>query len=333
MKNLIKKMVEITGPSGYEDGIRNAIIEEIKPYADDIKIDALGNLIVRKGSKQPDGMTIMLAAHMDEIGIIITHIDENGFLRFAPIGGVFLLHCIASRVEFMDGTIGVIYNEDLESRDKVPPMNKMYIDIGSTSKETCPIKVGDVAIFQRQFQDMGDRLVSKAMDDRIGCVIQIEALKQIKKTPHEINFVFSVQEEVGTRGATTAAYTINPELGLSLDVTGTGDTPKDRRMDVRLGDGPAIKVKDSGMISDPRVVRSLVKTAEAATIPYQLEVLERGSTDARAMQIVRSGVPVSCISIPARYIHSPSEMVDYNDVQNAIKLLVAYLSKPIQLSL
>ena len=333
MKNLVKKLVEATGPSGYEDSVRNLIIEEIKPYADDFKIDPMGNLIVRKGKKQADGLTVMLAAHMDEIGVIVTHVDENGFLRFAPIGGVFLLHCIGSRVSFLDGTTGVIYHEDMGARDKVPPMNKMYIDIGATSKDTCPVKVGDVAIFQRQFEDLGDRLVSKAMDDRIGCVVQIEVLKQIKNSPHELYFVFSVQEEVGTRGATTAAYAVDPELGLSVDIAPTGDTPKDHRSGLKLGEGPAIKVKDVGMISDPRVVRSLVKTAQEASLPYQMEVLEVGSTDARAIQLARSGVPVSCISIPTRYAHSPSEMVDYNDVQNAIKLLVNYLNKPVQLSL
>lgn len=330
MKSLIQKLVETTGPSGYESQVRDVIRAEVEPYAAEIRVDALGNLIVRKGQT---GKKIMLAAHMDEIGVIVTHIDEKGFARFTSLGGVRAKNLPGSRVRFLNGAGGVIGFEREDENGGQPALDQMFIDLGAPNREKCPVRLADVAAFDRPFADFGQRLVSKAMDDRIGCVIQIEALKQIKKTPHEINFVFSVQEEVGTRGATTAAYTINPELGLSLDVTGTGDTPKDRRMDVRLGDGPAIKVKDSGMISDPRVVRSLVKTAEAATIPYQLEVLERGSTDARAMQIVRSGVPVSCISIPARYIHSPSEMVDYNDVQNAIKLLVAYLSKPIQLSL
>ena len=333
MKNLIKKLVETTSPSGYEDKIRNVIVDEIKPYADDFRIDAMGNLIVRKGTKQPEGMSIMLAAHMDEIGIIVTHIDENGFLRFTSVGGVFPTHCIASRVEFLSGEIGVIYHDAMESREKLPPINKMYIDIGATSKETCPVKVGDMAVFQRPFVDLGDRLVSKAMDDRIGVAIQIEVLKQLKNTPHEIFFVFSVQEEVGTRGATTAAYGIDPELGIAVDITSSGDMPKCARMAMKLGSGPAIKVKDSGMISDPRVVKSLVRTAEGANIPYQLEVLEAGSTDARAMQVVRSGIPVSCISIATRYVHSPSEMIDYNDALNAVKLLVNYLTNPIQLSI
>ncbi|MBI9049394.1 MAG: M42 family metallopeptidase [Anaerolineaceae bacterium] len=333
MKQLIKKLVEATGPSGYEDNIRNMIVDEIKTVADDFKIDALGNLIVRKGQKSADGMRIMLAAHMDEIGIIVTHIDENGFLRFAGIGGVFPFHCIGSRVEFLNGQVGVIYQEDLGSREKVAPLQKMYIDIGASSKEECSVKIGDVAVFQRPFTDLGNRLVSKAMDDRIGVAIEIEVLKQLKDSPHEIYFVFTTQEEVGTRGATTAAFGIDPDLGIAIDIAPTGDVPKDRRSALKLAAGPGIKVKDTGMISDPRVVRSLVNTAEAANIPYQMEILLMGSTDARAIQIAKSGVPVSCLSIPTRYAHSPSEMVDYNDVQNTVKLLTAYLCKPINLSL
>jgi endoglucanase len=169
------------------------------------------------------------------------------------------------------------------------------------------------------------------MDDRIGVAVEIEVLRQLKETPHEIYFVFTTQEEVGTRGAGPAAFAIDPDLGLSIDVTLTGDTPKGFKMAVSLGKGPAIKVRDSGMLSDPRLVQKLVETAEKARIPYQLEVLEGGTTDARAIQITRSGIPAGCVSIPCRYVHSPSEMVNYQDVQNTVKLLVAFLSQPITL--
>jgi endoglucanase len=192
--------------------------------------------------------------------------------------------------------------------------------------------VGDVAAFDRPFLDLGDRLVSKAMDDRISVAVQIEVLKQLKETPHEVYFVFSVQEEVGTRGAITSSYAIDPDLGISVDVTLTGDTPKGVKMEVSLGKGPTVKVRDGGMLSDPRLVRWLSDTAEKAGIPYQLEVLEGGTTDARSIQLARAGVPVSCISIPCRYVHSPSEMVDYRDVQNAVALLVKVLGQPIQLA-
>ena len=230
----------------------------------------------------------------------------------------------------MSGVSGVIGMDKLD-KPGVPDLSQLFIDVGSSSRENCPIAIGDPAIFDRPFIDLGNRLVSKAMDDRIGVAILIEVIKKIKQTPHEIHFVFSVQEEVGTRGATTAAYEIDPEIGLSVDVTRTGDTPKSTKMEVALDKGPAIKVRDSGMISDPRLVQCLVETAKANHIPYQLEVLEAGTTDARAIQLTRSGVPSGCISIPCRYIHSPSEMVSYSDVEKIVDLLVKFLSAPIQI--
>jgi putative aminopeptidase FrvX len=169
------------------------------------------------------------------------------------------------------------------------------------------------------------------MDDRIGVAVLIETLRRLDRTPHELYFVFSVQEEVGLRGATTAAFGIDPDLGLAVDVTATGDTPKAEKMEVSLGKGPAIKVRDSGMLADPRLVDRMVRSAEIAGLPYQLEVLERGTTDARSIQLTRAGVPTGCLSIPCRYIHAPSEMVDHNDVQNAVSLLVALLKGPIEL--
>ncbi len=332
MKSLIEKLTQTPGPPGYEKLIREVIQAEIEDYADEIHVDALGNLIARKGSPSTEGKRIMLAAHMDEIGVIATHIDENGFIRFTNMGGIYPHYAPGGRVRFLDGTPGVIGTEKTENSYKVPPLDKMYIDVGAAGRDDCPIKVGDVAVFERPLTEMGDRLVSKAMDDRISVAIMIEALKMLNNPPHEIYFVFSVQEEVGVRGATTAAFGVDPELGLALDVTRTGDTPKGITMEVALGAGPAIKVKDSGMISDPRIVDWMVRTAERAKLPYQLEVLERGGTDARAIQLTRSGVPAGCLSIPCRYVHSPSEMVDFNDVQNALKLLVALLSDSIDLA-
>jgi endoglucanase len=331
MKPLIKKLFEAIGPSGYEGGIRDMVREEVKAYADELSVDALGNLIARKGKKTADGQRIMFAAHMDEIGVIATHIDENGFVRFTTIGGVRPHTCLAGRVTFLNGTRGVIGAERLDDPTKVPTFEQLFIDVGATNRKDCPVKVGDMAGFERPFIDLGDRLVSKTMDDRIGVAVLIEALKQMKTTPNEVLFVFSTQEEVGTRGAATAAYGLDPEVGISVDVTGVGDTPRGIKMEVSLGKGPTVKVRDGGMISDPRLVRHMVETAEKAKIPYQLEVLEGGTTDARAMQISRAGMSASCVSIPCRYIHSPSEMVDYRDVQNAVRLVVELASHPIQL--
>jgi tetrahedral aminopeptidase len=328
MKSLLQKLVSIAGPSGYEADIRSAIQAEIEPLADEVTIDALGNLIARKGDEGQDGKRIMLAAHMDEIGIIATHIDEQGFIRFTNVGGIRRHTSIGSQVRFLDGTLGVIGYEHLEDANRLPTLDHMYVDVGAKSREDCPVRIGDSAVFEQPFLDLGDRLVSKAMDDRVGVTILVETMRQLDKIPHQVYFVFSVQEEVGVRGAMTAAYRLEPDLGIALDVTRSGDTPKGIKMAVDLGKGPAIKVRDSGMLADPRVVDWMVRSAEGAGLPYQLEVLEIGSTDARAIQISRSGVPVGCISIPCRYIHAPVEMVDYNDVQNAVGLLAALLNSP-----
>jgi endoglucanase len=319
--------VESYGPSGAEEQIRSAIRAEVEPLVDEIRVDALGSLIVRKAG---GGQRVLLDAHMDEIGVMVTYIDEKGFGRFTRIGGVNPLTCIGSRVEFEDGRIGVIgVEQKRENRDKIPKLEQLYIDVGATSRDDCPIRVGDPAVFVRPFVAQGSRLVSKAMDDRIGCAVLVEMLRRLEETPHDLYVVFAVQEEVGLRGARTSAYGIDPDMAIAVDVTGTGDTPESMPMAVRLGEGPAVKVKDRGMIAHPKVRQLLVDCAEEAGIPYQLEVLVHGSTDAAAIQLVRAGVPAGCVSVPCRHIHSPSEMVDESDVENAVRLLLEVLQKPL----
>ena len=327
---LIKKLVEAYGPSGFEDGMRALIRPEIEPYVDEINVDALGNLIaLKKGSG--DGLKVMIAAHMDEIGLMVTHITEDGFLRFTNIGGVHRHTLRGNRVEFANGTIGVVYSERLESRDSVHPLDKHYIDVGANSRDDCPVNVGDAAAFTRPFIAQGNFLSAKSMDDRIGCAVTIEALQRLEKTPHDVYFVFSVQEEVGTRGAQAAANAIEPDVGIAVDVTMTGDTPEGPHMAVELGKGPAIKVKDRGMIAHGGLVQLMKQRAQEADIPYQMEVLEGGSTDARSMQIAGPGSAAGTISIPCRYVHSQSETVNATDVENSARLLVAILSSPIEL--
>ncbi len=329
MKALVKKLVETTAPSGYEKPLRAVVQAEVTPLADEVSVDALGNLVaLKKGSGD---LKIMLSAHMDEIGLIATHIDENGFVRFTTLGGVRPNTCLGGRVRFLNGASGVIGSERLEDPSKTPTFEQLFIDVGASSRKDCPVKVGDVAGFERPLIDMGSRMVAKSMDDRIGVAVLIETLRMLQQTPHQVYFVFSTQEEVGLRGATTAAYALDPDIGVSVDVTGTGDTPKAGKMEVSLGKGPAIKVRDGGMLSDPRIVDWMVKAAKKNKIPYQLEILEGGTTDARVMQVTRAGVPAGCVSIPCRYVHSPSETVDVNDVENAVKLLAALLSSPVQL--
>lgn len=331
MKQLIQKLTETFGPSGYEDAIRKVILTEIKPSADEIHVDALGNIIVRKGKKAPNGKRVMVAAHMDEIGLIATHIDENGFVRFTTVGVPFVRYLLGGRVCFANGVQGVISSERLDKFNEIPSADKMFIDVGATRKKDCPVKVGDVAAFDRPFVEIGTRLVAKSLDDRVGVAIAIETLRKLKRSPNEVYFVFTAQEEVGVRGASVSAYGVNPEIGIAVDVTPSGDTPNPIRRDIALGKGPAIKIKDHIMLSDPKVVRWMENTAQKKDIPTQREVLTGGSTDARAIQLTRSGVPTGGLILPCRYVHSPSEMVDYGDVENAVKLLTAMLNAPIDL--
>ena len=331
MKQLIQKLTETFSPSGYEDAIREVILAEIKPLADEIHVDALGNIIARKGEKAANGKRVMVAAHMDEIGLIATHIDENGFVRFTTVGVPFVRYLLGGRVRFVNGVQGVISSERLDKFNEIPSADKMFIDVGTTGKKDCPVKVGDVAAFDRPFVEMGTRLVAKSLDDRVGVAVAIETLRRLKSSPNEVYFVFTAQEEVGVRGATVSAYGVDPEVGIALDVTPSGDTPNPIRRDIALGKGPAIKVKDHIMLSDPKVVRWMENTAQKKEIPAQREVLTGGSTDARAIQLTRSGVPTGGLVLPCRYVHSPSEMVDYGDVENAVKLLTAMLNAPIDL--
>ncbi len=335
MKQLLRKLTDTFSPSGNEEAIRSVILREVRSAADDCRVDTLGNLIVRKGrlsngSARSEGRRIMIAAHMDEIGLMVSHVDDQGFIRFSGIGGVYPRNLPGGRVRFASGLTGVIGLEPTDHATDVPELEKMFIDIGASSRKECPVKIGDVAAFERPFLDLGNRVVAKSMDDRVGCAVAIEALKKIKHSPHELYFVFTTQEEVGTRGAQTSSYGIDPDLGFSIDVTAWGDTPGKKDLSISLGSGPAIKIRDAGMLSDPRIIEWMTRAAEKAKIPYQREVLLGGTTDARAMQLVRGGIPVGCISIPCRYVHSPSEMIDIRDAENAVKLVAALLQSPVR---
>lgn len=330
MKNLIKKLTEAYSPSGDEGNIRRIIREEIQGAADEIKEDVMGNLIaVKKGS----GLRIMIAAHMDQIGVIITHIDEKGFLRFAAVGGISAQNSIHRRVQFKNGITGVIGFESEIVDVKDIQLSRMYIDIGASGRSDAQkqIHVGDIAIYDATFSEINGKYISGAMDDRIGCAIAVEVLKRLKKSENEIHFVFTTQEEVGLRGATTAAYNVNPQMAVAIDVTLTGDTPKARLMSIALGAGPAVKVKDNSVLCHPKVIDYMVKAAEAIKIPFQMEVLTAGGTDSGAIHLSRGGVPSGVLSIPCRYVHSANEMVDANDVEQGVALLVQLLQSTIEL--
>lgn len=362
MIDLLKELCRTWGPSGNEGRIRNAISKRIEPYVDDLKTDVLGNLIATFKSPCPPGRdrakSVMLSAHMDEIGIVITHIDENGFLRFAPVGGMKEHFLPGKRVRFESGAIGVIGSEPVDDCKDLKAA-KMFVDacldlefkregIGLSGYE---IKVGYAACLDAPVFCTPDglRMVAKSLDNRAGCAVLIEVARALNETRTraetggargeggdlrlpEVYFVFTAQGELGFRGGKTSAFQLAPDAALIVDVSRTGDTPSARFPEVRLGKGPAVKVKDSSFVSSPTVRESLFDAAKCAGIPCQTQVQlfngdmsERGAADAAGIQLTREGIPTGVLSIPARYVHTPSEMVDTKDLEHCVQLIVEWL--------
>ena len=324
MYKLINKLTCAFGPSGNEKQVSELITSIIKGKVDDIRTDALGNLIcVKKGN----GKKIMLAAHMDQIGIIVTFIDNKGFVRFGNVGGLRPQVILGQRVIFENGTIGVIWYEENIGDLKNLKLDKMYIDVVATSKEQADkmVKIGDMAVYDAETKLQNGKLISKSMDDRIGCAILLQLALNAPKTNNEIYYVFTTQEEVGLRGARTAAFGIVPDMALAVDVTGTGDTPESKHMAVSLGAGPTIKIKDASVIAHPTVKDRLIDCAKTANIPYQFEIMMHGGTDAGSIHTTAGGIPSGGVSVPTRHVHSSAEIVDMSDVENAVKLLEAFV--------
>ena len=317
---LLKELCEAFGPSGRENHVRDIIIREADKLGFESETDALGNLIVHKpGTKKK----IMLASHMDEIGVVATFIDKKGFIRFSNIGGLYVKRLLSRRVVFENGIVGVI---DTEADNKELKMSKMFIDIGSKNIEEAEklISVGDMAVFIGEYKEQNGYVISKALDNRSGCFVLLEAMKKVN-TDNDLYFVFTSQEEVGLRGAKASAYSVNPEIALSIDVTDTGDTPGCDIMAVELSKGACVKVMDRSIISHPDIRTALIETAKNNNIDYQLEVLTDGGTDGGVIHTTKDGVKTGGISIPTRYIHSPSEMVSMKDIFDSINLLVKFL--------
>ncbi len=328
MKALIQKVVSAFGPSGREDSIRDIIKKEMAGLVDTITEDAMGNLIC---TKKGTAARIMVAAHMDEIGIVTTHVTKDGFLYCTSVGGVSPLRCLYKRVLFENGVKGLIAVEPVKNPADID-FSKLYIDIGAKDKAEAEkmLGVGKFGAFIADFEEMNDLYTAKSMDDRIGCAVMIEAAKRLKKTANEIAFVFTVQEEVGLRGAKAAAYTIEPDFGIAIDVTGSGDTPESSKMPMGLRKGVAIKISDSSLLVPKKVKEFLVKTAEKNKIPYQLEILTAGGTDGGAINLTKSGILAGVLSIPTRYVHSISETLSKTDVENTVELLVKCLEADIK---
>lgn len=320
---LLEKLCLSFGPSGSEDEISRVIENEMSPFADEIYRDAMGNLIChKKGS----GKKIMLCAHMDEIGLMVTFIEETGYLRCAQIGYLPPFLTLNRFCSFENGKVGVIAYEN-EHEEKLK-QDKVFIDIGAENKEEAEklVSVGDTCVIKGGFEVIGEKISAKALDNRAGCFALIEAAKKCE-SENDLYFVFTTQEEVGLRGALCVAESIKPDMALSVDVTLTGDTPESGKNSVSLGKGVAIKVMDNSIITGAALRNKLIAMAVEKNIPYQMEVLKSGGTDAGAIHTSAGGILTGGISIPARYVHSATETIDKRDIDAAIKLITAFLKK------
>ncbi|MGE5187449.1 MAG: M42 family metallopeptidase [Betaproteobacteria bacterium] len=332
----LEKLSNACGVTGRESQVRDLMIELLKPYADEIQLDKLENVIAIKKGK-PNKPKIMLAAHMDEIGLMVKTITKDGFLQFSKMGGIDDRVLLAQKVnvytnkQTYPGIIGSKppHIQKEEERKKIVSFDELFIDVGATNKEDAQnmgFAVGDSISFDTTYQKIAnDAALGKAFDNRAGCVTMIEAMKLLSKTECTVCAVGTVQEEVGLRGAATAAFGVDPDLAIVLDVTIAGDVPGVREFDttVKMGKGPALTISDSGIITHPKVLRWFIDTAKEEKIPYQIESGLLGSTDAARIAITRQGIPSGSISIPTRYIHSPCGMLSLKDLENAAKLTAA----------
>lgn len=311
------------GPSGDESQVAQAIKKLAAPFVDEINTDTLGNLIChKKGS----GKKVMFAAHMDSIGFIVTHIDEKGFLRFGRIGGLSAHEVLGTPVRFKNGVRGVVACPG-KTDPKEMKLDDLYLDIGAKDEAEAKsmVQVGDTAVYNTSAFINGSRIVSPYLDDRIACVVLLMAMEQLKETENDLWFVFTVQEEVGIRGARTAAYGVDPDYGIAVDVTDSDDIPDaPHECSSIAGKGAAIKVMDSSVICHPAVVAKLEALSKEHGIAAQKDILKAGGTDAGAIHQARAGVYTGGISIPTRYIHMPQEMADLDDIKACADLAAAF---------
>jgi len=310
------------GPAGDEGAVADVIERLAAPYADEITRDTMGNLIVRK---KGDGPRLMFSAHMDSIGLIATHITKDGFIRCGRLGGVDPKEIAFTSVRFKNGVRGVFAKEEKAEFGKLK-LDECYIDIGAKDEDEAKklVRIGDTAVYDAPAYCSGNKVVSPYMDNRISCAVLLKALSKLDTCANDCYFVFSVQEEVGLRGAKTAAYGIDPAYGIAVDVTDVDDVPgSECSGTAKLGKGAAIKVMDSSVICHPEMVMLLERVAADNAIPMQRDVLRAGGTDAGVMLVNRAGVVTGGISVPCRYIHTPCEMVDLNDVSACVDLVTA----------
>lgn len=336
MAELLKRLTEANGVSGNETEVRNVIKKEIRQYVDDMYTDKMGNLIAYKRGTSSNPKRVMLDAHMDEVGLIITRICDDGMLKFGDIG-IDQRVLLSKRVLIagkVPGVIGIkaIHLQEKNEMENVIKVEKMYIDIGATSREEAErlVSLGDYVTFITEFEPIGDgKVKAKALDDRAGCAVLIEALKE--RYPCDVYACFAVQEEVGLRGAGVAAYQINPDVGIAVEGTTCSDVPgvDENMYSTVMGDGPAISLIDRSSYSTKEIVNKLIEAAEGAGIPYQIKRTMTGGNDAGMIQRTGKGVRTGVVSVPVRYIHSPAAIMDLDDYRNTVKLIKEFLKRSV----
>lgn len=323
MMNALTRLAGAFGPSGCENEVSRIIEELARPYVDEISRDTLGNLVCRRKGTGPK---VMFSAHMDSIGLVATHIDEKGFVRVGAVGGVTPRAVLHTPVRFRSGVCGTVCAAIGADMEKLT-VSDLFIDIGASDGEEARtlVQVGDAAVFNTPVRQTAGRVIAPCLDDRIACLVLLMAMERPLDTDNDLYFVFSVQEEVGCRGAKTAAWAIEPDYGIAVDVTGVDDVPGSKHLfSSVLGGGAAVKVMDASVICQPELVERLMALGAEKGIPVQRDVLRQGGTDAGVIQTTRGGVYAGGISIPCRYIHSPAEMADLNDVRACVELTAAF---------
>lgn len=341
MVKLLEALTQTPGIPGREEQIAARVKEEMNTLCDDVKVDAMGNVI---GYKQGTGAAgesskgkIMLAGHMDEIGFVVKHIDKNGFIRIHPLGGFDARTLMGQRVTVhgkqpLPGNLSLatkpIHVLTEEEKKKPPKIKDYFVDLGLPAEEVKEhVQIGDMITLNREFARVGNTYVSKALDDRVGVYVMLEAVRQLSSHAPDIYLVATSQEEVGLRGALTSAYGVDPHVGIALDVTIAADTPGSDEAEqvTKLGEGAAIKLMDSASISNYQLVQKFRDMAEEKEIAYQMEILTSGGTDAGSIQKAHAGVPVVTLSVPCRYVHTVNEMIHQDDLKAAVDLLANVL--------
>ena len=337
---LLERLCNAGAVSGDEGEVRSIVLEQVRPHAADVKVDAMGNVLVTCQGSGQDRLKVMLAAHMDEVGLMLTGDEGEGLFRFDKVGGLDERQLVGKPVWVgrgrVPGVIGAkpIHLTNAEERKNSISLDNLRIDVGPENGGK--VKLGDWAAFATPFARLGPSLRAKALDDRLGVATLIEL---IKRAPPNVDLLaaFTVQEEIGLRGARVAAYALDPHLAIALDCTPAYDLPawedggsqvaENHRYNTRLGAGPAIYLSDSGTLSDPRLVRLLVESAEAAGIPYQFRQPGGGSTDAGAIHKQRAGIPSVSLSVPGRYLHTPAGIARLSDWENTLALVYTALTR------